>query len=114
MGGGGRRHAHRIHHLSGRRPESQGSGLGAVGGSACSRSPDRGRTWSLADRGPPAGAILTLLPGASTLLAGTQKGSFRSADQGASWNRSSQGLRAASITDSPSIPSGPHGSGRPS
>jgi photosystem II stability/assembly factor-like uncharacterized protein len=70
----------------------------ALSGERAFRSSDRGRTWSLADRGLPIGAVLTLLPGASTLLAGTQKGSFRSADQGTSWSRSNQGLRAASIT----------------
>jgi photosystem II stability/assembly factor-like uncharacterized protein len=72
----------------------------ALSGERAYRSADRGRTWSLADRGLPAGdgAILTLFPGASTLLAGTQEGAFWSADQGASWNRSNQGLRAASIT----------------
>ena len=62
------------------------------------RSLDRGRTWSPAGTGLPAGSVTALLPGASTLLAGTGAGVFRSADRGASWSFSSRGLTAASIS----------------
>jgi photosystem II stability/assembly factor-like uncharacterized protein len=67
------------------------------------RSPDRGRTWSRADAGLPAGEARTLLPGASTgsagsrVLAGTGAGVFQSADRGASWSPSSRGLAAADL-----------------
>ncbi len=61
------------------------------------RSPDRGRTWSRADAGLPAGEARTLLTGAFGLLAGTGAGVFQSADPGASWSPSSRGLAAADI-----------------
>jgi photosystem II stability/assembly factor-like uncharacterized protein len=62
------------------------------------RSLDQGRTWIPAGTGLPAASVTALLPGASTLLAGTSFGVFRSADQGASWSFSSRGITAASIS----------------
>lgn len=69
-----------------------------VAGGDLFRSLDQGRTWTPAEEGLPPGKVLTVLPGASTLLAGTLSGVFRSGDQGASWSRSSLGLQAAPIS----------------
>lgn len=77
----------------------------AVSGGRLFRSFNRGRTWSYADVGIPSGGpnsllqgTFTLLPNASTLLAGTVSGVFRSGDLGASWTLSSGGIEAASIS----------------
>ncbi len=71
----------------------------AVSAGRLFRSSDRGQTWIPAGAGlPPDDTVVTVLPGASTLLAGTASGAFRSDDQGASWSLSSRGMQAASIT----------------
>jgi photosystem II stability/assembly factor-like uncharacterized protein len=63
------------------------------------RSLDRGRTWDATDSGLPGDdSATTILPGASTLLAGTGSGVFRSANQGASWSSSNRGIDAAWIS----------------
>lgn len=69
-----------------------------VAGGDLFRSLDQGRTWAPAGAGLPPQRVLAVLPGASTLLAGTLSGVFRSGDQGASWSRSSRGLQAAPIS----------------
>jgi photosystem II stability/assembly factor-like uncharacterized protein len=72
----------------------------AVSGGRFFRSLDRGRTWSEAGAGIPAGddSRAAILPGASTVLAGNGSGVFRSADQGTSWSLSNRGIHAARIT----------------
>ncbi|MFY9821831.1 MAG: hypothetical protein WAM82_10645 [Thermoanaerobaculia bacterium] len=62
------------------------------------RSLDQGRTWTALTAGLPQDGISALLPGASTLLAGTSLGPFRSADHGSSWSLSRQGMQAAGIS----------------
>lgn len=70
-----------------------------VAGGDLFRSLDQGRTWTPAEAGLPPHKVLTVLPGASTLLAGALSGVFRSGGQGVvSWSRSSRGLQAAPIS----------------
>ena len=62
------------------------------------RSLNQGRSWTALTAGLPTDGVAALLPGASTLLAGTGQGPFRSADQGSSWSLSRQGMKASQIS----------------